>query len=179
MTLTFNEWLELEELPRLHRQFERADYFAFMEGLLWCCRNAHPLPDWIATIVIGQAEDVFAKGSRDRGKHGNWRATYNALQIDSTRAGMANLHLRARQRRGRLYVSALAKMYGYGREIPGDPVYNIVTRDDVFGFVSRELKGKPARGTPDAVKASYKASRRKGPKRKRRRKRLKRRRGGE
>jgi hypothetical protein len=158
--MTFAEWLEREELPRLRQQFERGDYSAFMEGLLFCCWNAQPLPDWIAIIVIDQAEDVFAKASTGPGRHGNWSARDAALQIETMRAGMADFHLRARQRRGRFFVSELARVFGYGREIPGDSV-NIVTRTDVFEFVSQQLKGKPAQGSPAAIEAAYKASRRK------------------
>ena len=179
MTMTIGEWLEREELPRLHQQFERRDYMAFMEGLLLCCLNAHPLPDWIAAIVINQAEDVFAKSATGPGRQGNWRAKDGALQIETRRAMLADFHLRARRQQGRFFTSWLGRIFGYGRPIPGDSV-NIVTRADVFKFVSQQLMGKTAKGSPDAIEESYNAWKNKRPKRKRtKRKRTKRKQGGE
>ncbi len=159
MTMTPDEWLK-NEFTGFRRRFEQGDYSAFMQGLLVCCRNDYPLPDWIASVVISQAETVFADGSTGPGKHGNWRAMDAAIQIEKIRADMVAFHLGARQKRGRAFVSAIAKVFEYGREISAISV-NIVTRNDVFEYVSRKLRGTPARGSAAAIEASYKESRRK------------------
>ena len=87
------------------------------------------------------------------GRRGNWRAKLKGTLIDQRRHSMAEKHLRARHRQGRNYVSELAVDCGYGKPTPGGA--NIVTRDDIFAFVSKELRGEPERGSPENIEESY------------------------
>lgn len=148
------------EFARLKAEFNRADYSAFLEVLHLCRWNHWTLPDWAAAIVIQQAEDVFMKSSTGPGKHGNWRASFTAKQVDDHRADLAEFHLTARRRQGRVYVSDLGHLYGYGVNEPVGCSVNIVTRQDIFEFVSRELRGTPAQGSARSVEDSYKRVRR-------------------
>jgi len=137
-----------------------------MEALLLCCWNDRPLPEWVAAIVIRQAEETYEHGSRGPGRHGNWRAVYNQLQIHRRRADLVEMHMQARRQQGRSYVSPLGRVYGYGNPTKGGE--NIVTRKDIFDFVSSQLRKSPARGEPPAIAASYRLMK-SGPRRRRRR----------
>jgi hypothetical protein len=150
-----DQWFFGSEFARLQDEFSRADYSAFLQVLHLCFENKVPLPEWAAAVVIQQAEDVFRQSSRGRGKHGNWRASYNAKQINNRRAELAAFHLQARRRQGRVYVSDLGRLYGYGVNKPAGSSFNIVSREDVFEFISKELRGTPAQGTARAIKDSY------------------------
>ncbi|MPZ38500.1 MAG: hypothetical protein GEU95_10590 [Rhizobiales bacterium] len=144
-----------ERFEKLRAQFtQRGDYSAFMEALLLCTWNERPLPDWVANQVVQQAEKQYSlSGTRGPGKQGNWQAAYDQKRIDDRRANLAEFHLNARSRRGRGHVSELATLYGYGKPSSGGA--NVVTKADVFGFVSKELRGTPAQGAAGAVEESY------------------------
>lgn len=79
-------------------EFEQGDYQGFFEAVLLCCWNSIPLPEWVCTLVIQQAEDAFNKRATGRGRTGNWRSQLNRLQIDRYRANHVDMHLRARRR---------------------------------------------------------------------------------
>ena len=78
-------------------EFEQGDYHGFFEALLLCCWNSIPLPGWVCTLVIQQAEDAFNKRATGRGRTGNWRSQLNRLQIDRYRANHVDMHLRSPQ----------------------------------------------------------------------------------
>lgn len=144
------------EMERLSAVFAAGDYTAFLEALTLCVWNERPLPGWIADIVMRQAEEAFAASSTGPGRQGNWRAKLLAKRIDDQRADLARFHLRARRRKGRVHVSDLGRLYGYGTQVPEYGGVNIVTRDDIFKFISSQLRGTPAQGTPNAIEDSYK-----------------------
>ena len=154
---TAEEYFEAE-LQRLHSEFKRQDYLAFFKGLLLCVDNRQPLADWIADVVVRQAEAASVQ-SFGLGRHGNWPAAYKAKYIDDSRASLAKFHLRARRKKGRHYVSELGKLYSYGKPAPQYGGVHIVTRDDVFKFLHEHLRGKPEQGSPAAIEASYKKRR--------------------
>jgi hypothetical protein len=148
-------------LARYRKTFEKGDYTGFLEALLFCCWNSVALPDWVATIAIRQAHDAFDRESTGAGKHGNWRAKAGALNVDQIRAQMAHWHLRARHRHGKSYVSDLAALQGYGTPVAeGGP--NVVTRDEIFAFISGQLAGTPFRGSKEAIEESYSRVKRAG-----------------
>jgi hypothetical protein len=152
-------------LARHQRTFEQGNYTGLMEALLPCCCHDLPLPKWVYEQVIKQAYDTFARGSRDKGKHGNWLVKLKALQVDRVRAGMVHAHLRpgARGKQvGRGFVSKLAAVYDYGAPSPKHGGARIVTRNDIFKFVSTQLAGTPARGSAGAIKESYEKVKREG-----------------
>ena len=151
------------EMNKHKRTFERGDYHGFVKALLLCYCD-RPLPEWVADEAIRAAEYTFAHGSTGRGKHGNWRKKRAALKVDQKRFDLVDFHMRARRRSGKSHVSEVARLYGYGKPTPGGS-YNIVTREDIFAFVSECLRGKPERGSPEAIKSSYRAILRSKPKR--------------
>src|SRR5262249_60181613 len=111
-----------EELERLRQAFEKGDYLCFLEALHLCHLNKLAPPDWAWTVVMDQAE----KSSL------NWWAKYKNIQKDKKRADLVEFHLIARRKRGRIFVSEAAAIYGYGKLIPDDDGRNIVTRNDIF-----------------------------------------------
>jgi hypothetical protein len=142
-----------DELANYKQTFDRGDYYGFTAALSLCRDNNKPLPKWVWDIVIQQAMDAFNQGNTGPGRHGNWRAKLKGTLIDQRRHSMVERHLRARHRQGRNYVSELAVDCGYGKPTPGGA--NIVTRDDIFAFVSKELRGEPERGSPENIEESY------------------------
>lgn len=143
------------ESKRLESDFAKGSYPAFMEALLLHVENNQPLPQWISEVVIKQAEAEWLNGKIGPGRHGNWPATDKALNIHKWRAELAVFHLNARQKTGKKYISELGRIFGYGREDP-DSALHIVTRDDVFEFVSNSLRGTPAQGSAEQIKESHK-----------------------
>jgi hypothetical protein len=148
--------------------FERGDYAAFVHVLMLCFSNERILPEWVQAIVIAQAEEAYATASIGPGRHGNWQAKLAAIKVDHRRYEMVAMQMNARRREGRAYVSELARAYGYGSPTPGGS-FNRVTREDIFKFVSQQLRGTPARGTPAAIEESYEKVLHNKPKRKRKR----------
>jgi hypothetical protein len=111
--MTPKEGIE-QQLDDYRTEFEKGDYQAFFEALLLCCWSSVPLPEWVYTLVIQQAEDAFNKHAIGPGRTGNWRSQLNRLQIDRHRANIVEMHLRCRRRFGRHYVSWMAALDGYG-----------------------------------------------------------------
>jgi hypothetical protein len=153
MTAQDHSWFFEPELERHQQTFEKGDYFGLLEALKLCCWNKWPLPDWVSKVVIRQAEDVFLQGSSGPGKHGNWRARREAIEINRRRPGLVAIHRQALRKKGRHYVSGLAFHCGYGK--PTGAEENIATLDDIFEYVSKQVRGTPARGSADAVRNSY------------------------
>ena len=143
-----------DEMRRLRLRFEQGDYAAFMEALRLCIWRGRPLPDWVATQAISNAEAVWEM-STGPGTQGNWRAVRASLQRDERRFDLVNDHLRACRPEGRRHASELALACGYGKPDPKRPSIRIVTKADIYAFVSEELKGTPAQGSPRAVQDSY------------------------
>jgi len=142
-------------LDEYRTEFEQGDYQAFFEALLFCRWNSIPLPEWVFTLVIQQAEVAFNKHSTGPGRAGNWRSQLNRLQIDRYRANTVEMHLRCRRRVGRHYVSWMAAMDGYGT--PSDnPSENVVSLQDILEFLSRTFRGTPYQGGERAMEKSYK-----------------------
>jgi hypothetical protein len=140
-------------------EFEQGDYQGFFEALLWCCWNSFPLPEWVSTLVIQQAEDAFNKRATGRGRTGNWRSQLNRLQIDRYRANHVDMHLRVRRRFGRQYVSWMAAVDGYGTPSDKHPSENAVTLQDILEFLSKKFRGTPFQGGAGAIAKSYKKMR--------------------
>ena len=116
------------------------------------------MPEWVYTLVIRQAEDAFNKHSTGPGRTGNWRSQLTRLQIDRHRANTIEMHLRCRRRFGRHYVSWMAAMDGYGTPSDKHPNENAVTLDDILEAVSKELQGTRYQGTAGEMRASFKAA---------------------
>ena len=137
-------------------EFEEGDYQGFFEALLLCCWNSFPLPEWVSTLVIQQAEDAFNKRATGRGRTGNWRSQLNRLQIDRYRANHVDIHLRCRRQFGRHHVSWMAAMDGYGTPSDKHPSENAVTLQDILEFLSKKFRGTPFQGGAGAIAKSYK-----------------------
>jgi hypothetical protein len=141
----FREQWVADALARYRRTFDQGDYTGVTKALVLCLRNHRPLPDWLADVVIQQACYFFNHGNRGRGKHGGWVKSRAAIEIHRWRFHLADWHLKARRKKGKDYVSELACLYEYGTPTQGGE--NIVTRKDIFEFVSLQLKGDPAQGS--------------------------------
>jgi hypothetical protein len=145
-----------KHLAGCRTEFERGDYEAFLDALRLCCLNSVPLPEWVYTLVIQQADDAF-NHSTGRGRIGNWRNRLKQFQIDRYRANTIKTHLMFRHRFGRGYVSVLAKLEGYGKPSDKHPNENAVTLDDILKHLSKQSQGTPFRGSVGEWRASYKA----------------------
>jgi hypothetical protein len=137
-------------------EFEQGDYQGFFEALLLCCWSSIPLPEWVYKLVIQHAEDAFNKRATSRGRTGNWRSRLNRLHIDRYRANMVEMHLRFRRRFGRHHVSCMAALDGYGTPSDNHPGENVVTLQDILGFLAKEFQGTPYQGGSGAIAKSYK-----------------------
>ena len=148
--MTPKEGIE-QQLDNYRTEFEKGDYRAFFEALLFCCWNSIPLPEWVYTLVIQQAEDAFNKHSTGPGRAGNWRSRLNRFQIDRYRANAVEMHLRCRRRFGRRYVSWMAALDGYGTPSDKHPRENIVTLQDIVEFLTKKFRGTPYQGGEGAI----------------------------
>jgi hypothetical protein len=153
--MTPKEGIE-QQLDDYRTEFEKGDYQAFFEALLLCCWSSVPLPEWVYTLVIQQAEDTFNKRAIGPGRTGNWRSQLNRLQIDRHRANFVEMHLRCRRRFGRHYVSWMAALDGYGTPSDKHPSENVVTLQDILEFISKKFHGTPYQGGWGAIEKSYK-----------------------
>ena len=153
----FREGWFVGELTRLHDEFRRGDYSAFMEALLLCCWNQHALPEWLATVVIEQSEATFAKNATGHGRQGNRHAALHAKQVDDHRANMvalAPIGAGAKRTDLRLRNGTAVRLRAPDQH-PGNS-FRVVKRSDSSEFVSKYLRGTPARGSPRAIEDSYK-----------------------
>jgi len=153
--MTPKEGIE-QQLDDYRTEFEKGDYQAFFEALLLCCWSSLPLPEWVYTLVIQQAEDAFNKRATGPGRTGNWRSQLNRLQIDRYRANLVEMHLRCRRRFGRHYVSWMAALDGYGTPSTEHPNENVVTLQDILEFLSKKFQGTPYQGGWQTIEKSYK-----------------------
>jgi hypothetical protein len=153
--MTPKEGIE-QQLDDYRTEFEKGDYQAFFEALLLCCWSSVPLPEWVYTLVIQQAEDTFNKRATGPGRTGNWRSQLNRLQIDRHRANIIEMHLRCRRRFGRHYVSWMAALDGYGTPSDKHPSENVVTLQDILEFLPKKFHGTLYQGGWRAIEKSYK-----------------------
>jgi hypothetical protein len=137
--MTAEEFFE-QELSALERQW-RAGYFpALREAVVFCHTAGAQVPQWLAEALVVELDAAFAGvKTTGRGRTGGHMARARAHQNDRARWEWACFFLSQREPgRG-------------GRVIDG----KLMTRDHAFELASEQLRGTPAQGSKDAVKASY------------------------
>ena len=137
-------------------EFEKGEYQSFLAALLLCCENAVPLPEWVYTLVIRQAEEAFDKHATGPGRTGNWRSQLNRMQIDRHRAAMVQMHLNFRERFGRHYISPMAAIEATASRRTSIRA-KMPSRSKTSLRPCRRSYGYGFQGEPGEMRASYKA----------------------